>query len=42
VAAEADLAAGPHILRFVSLPPAERAKGKRLLLDKRQVSEVKE
>ena len=40
--AEATLAVGPHVLKFVSLSPDERAKGKRLLLDKFQVSEVKE
>jgi hypothetical protein len=41
-AADADLAAGPHVLKFVTLPSDERAKGKRLLLDKFQVSEMKE
>jgi hypothetical protein len=41
-AADAALTAGPHVLKFVSLPPDERAKGKRLLLDKLHVSEVKE
>jgi hypothetical protein len=40
--ADANLAAGPHVLKFISLPPDERAKGKRLLLDKFQVREVKE
>jgi hypothetical protein len=39
---EANLVAGPHTLKFVSQPPDERAKGKRLLLDKFQVREVKE
>ena len=41
-ATDAELAAGPHVLKFVSRPPDARAKGKRLLLDKFQVSEVKE
>jgi hypothetical protein len=40
--ADANLAAGPHRLKFLSLPPDERAKGTRLLLDKFQVSEVKD
>jgi len=42
VIAETELMAGPHALKFVSLPSDERAKGKRLLLDKFHVSEVKE
>jgi hypothetical protein len=41
-AAEADLDAGRHALKFVALPPDARAKGKRLLLDKFQVTGVKE
>jgi hypothetical protein len=39
--AEADLDAGLHALKVVALPPDARAKGKRLLLDKFEVSEVK-
>ena len=40
VAGEGELKAGPHALKFTSLAPDQRAKGKRLLLDKLQVSPV--
>ncbi|HOX57985.1 MAG TPA: DUF2961 domain-containing protein [Candidatus Paceibacterota bacterium] len=39
--AEAELTAGPHVLKFVSLCPDQRAKGNRLLLDKFQLSEAR-
>jgi hypothetical protein len=41
VAAEADLDGGQPALKFASLAPDVKAKGKCLLLDKFQVSEVK-